>query len=192
MKNRLALNSGIAIGMILFVIALLGVIAIAISASSGNFMGTTIVPDRVAHDMKSQANLIRNKILECYTYGYDRGELADKYPSSTGNGTAVDSLDCPAYTSGQQNLWTGQSPAAFPPPPAGFGPWYYVNAGANGGRCVRIQPNTPSDVGIKNGLAQVSVAFSANELVYDSSSSSQRFILWITRPNGSASADCGS
>lgn len=191
MRKRLASDAGIAIGIILFIISILAVLAIAISAS-GNFMGTTITPDRVYHDTKSQANLIRNKILECYTYGYDRGDLTDKYPASTGNGTAVDSLDCPSYTSGQQNLWTGQSPASLPPPPTGFGSWYYVNAGASGGRCIRIQPSTPTDVGIKNGLGQVSSAFAGNELVYDSASSSQRFILWITRPTGTASADCGS
>lgn len=188
---RQPLEAGIAIGVVLFIIALLAVITIAIS-SSGNFMGTTITPDRVSNLIKSQAQLIRSKILECYTNGYERGELADKYPSSTGNGTLVSALDCPSYTSGQQNLWSGQAPTSFPPPPQGFGAWYYVNAGKTGGRCIRIQPDTPGDVGIKNGLAQAAPAFSSSELVYDSGSASQRFILWITPATGTASTDCGS
>ena len=191
--HRLPAESGIAIGMILFVIAMLAVIGIAVSAS-GNFMGTTITPDRVSADIKAQANLIRSKILECYTYGYDRGDLSDKYPLSTGTGTAVSALDCLSYPAGLQGLWTGQSPASLPPPPSGFDAWVYKNAGAAGGRCIRIQPSTgkATNVGLKNGLAQVSSYFSSNELSYDSNSASQRFIIWITKPTVAADTDCSS
>jgi hypothetical protein len=144
--------------------------------------------------MKSQANLIRNKILECFTNGYDRGDLVDKYPASTGNGTLVENLDCPSYNTGAQNLWAGQSPATLPKAPNGFDKWVYVNAGASGGRCVRIQPSSgnTADVGLKGGLAQAANAFSSMELIYDPNSSSQRFIIWITKPTGAASVDCGS
>jgi hypothetical protein len=194
-RQRLHSESGIAIGMILFVISLLAVITIAVS-SSGNFMGTTVTPDRVTADIKSQANLIRSKIMECFMNGRsnERGDLADLYPASTGAGTAVTDLDCPSFTSGQQNLWTGQSPASLPPPTTGFDPWMYKNAGSVGGRCIRIQPTSGfvNDLGTKNGLAQVSTAFSSNERIYDSGSSSQRLIIWITRPTGAADADCGS
>jgi hypothetical protein len=190
MKNsRFSSQAGIAIGPILFVIALMAVIGIAMS-SSNNFTTSTITPDRVSADIKSQANLIRNKILECYTNGYDRGDLPDKYPASTGNGTLVEVLECPSYNSGSQNLWSGQSPASLPPPPAGFHKWYYVNAGVSGGRCIRIEPTSTSDLGLKNGLVQASTSFSTMELLYDTNSTTQRFILWITRPSGSPSADC--
>ncbi len=190
---RFAQNSGIAIGIILFIIAVLAVLSIALT-STGNFMSTTVTPDRVSADLRSQANLIRSKILECYTYGYERGDLSDKYPSSSGNGTAVNSLTCPSYTSGVNNIWSGQSPASLPPPPTGFDVWYYVNAGATGGRCIRIQPLAANvaDVGFKNGLSQAAGYFDGNEYVYDGNSASQRFILWITRPSGSASANCSS
>lgn len=192
---RLHPESGIAIGIILFVVAMMAVLGIAIS-SSGNFMGTTVTPDRVSAEIKSQANLIRSKLLECYSYGRatERGDLSDLYPTTTGNGTTIDALDCPSYSAGQQNIWTGQSPASLPATPTGFDAWVFVNAGAVAGRCIRIQPASgfATDVGIKNGLAQVANNFSSNELVYDSNSSSQRFILWITRPSGVASADCGS
>lgn len=197
---RLSPQSGIAIGMILFVIAILAVIGIALSAT-GNFTGTTITPDRVINDIKSQVNLIRSKILECNQYAFDRGDLSDKYPLSTGSGTLVESLDCLAFVaqgtslpSDLTNLWTGAHPASLPPPTAGFDKWYYANHGASGGRCIRIQPLTASvnDVGIKNGLGQVSGAFSSQEVVYDSNSSSQRFIIWITKPTGTPSANCSS
>jgi hypothetical protein len=190
MKNsRHSPQAGIAIGPILFVIAIMAVIGIAMSSSS-NFTTSTITPDRVTADIRSQANLIRSKILECYTNGYDRGDLVDKYPASTGTGTLVEALECPSYNSGSENLWSGQSPASLPPPTNGFEKWYYVNAGVSGGRCIRIQPTSASDVGLKNGLAQVATSFSTMELVYDPNSVSQRFILWITRPSGSPSTDC--
>lgn len=193
--TRLHPESGIAIGIILFVVAMLAVLGIAIS-SSGNFMGTTVTPDRVAADIKSQGNLIRSKLLECFSYGRatERGDLSDLYPTTTGSGTAVSALDCPSYTAGQQNLWTGQAPASLPPAPTGFDAWVFVNGGAASGRCIRTQPSTgmATDIGIKNGLGQVSHNFSSDELVYDSNSSSQRFILWVTKPTVSAGADCSS
>lgn len=193
MTHRPSSQAGIAIGVILFVIALLAVIAAAIT-NSGNFMGTTLTPDRLSAELKSQANLIRSKILECYSNGYDRGDLADKYPSSSGTGTLVSALDCPSYNTGAQNIWTGQSAASMPAKPNGLDDWYYVNAGSSGGRCIRIQPTTASlnDVGIINGLTQASGSFSAMELTYDSGSASKRFILWITKPTGTASANCSS
>ncbi len=187
-SRRFSSRSGIAIGMILFVIAIIAVISIAISASS-NFTGSTITPDRVSADVKSQANLIRNKILECYTNGYDRGDLPDKYPSSTGNGTLVEDLDCPSYNSGAQNIWAGQSPASLPPPPRGLNDWYYVNAGSSGGRCIRIQPAS-ADASVKQGLTQASSSFSSMELSYDTGKDAPRFIVWITRPTGTVSDDC--
>jgi hypothetical protein len=184
-------EAGIAIGMILFVIAIMAVIGTAISAS-GNFIGSTITPDRVIADIKAQTFLIRSKILECYTLGFDRGDLSDKYPLSTGTGTLVEELQCLSYASGQQSLWSGQSPATLPPPPAGFNKWYYKNAGSTGGRCIRIQPLTASatDTGIRAGLAQVATNFSDVERVYTAGSSSQRFIIWITAPTSTPDTDC--
>lgn len=193
MRIRSSSEAGIAIGAILFVLALLGVIAVAIG-NSGNFMGTTITPDRLSAELKSQANLIRSKILECFSNGYERGDLADKYPASSGNGTLVSALDCPSYNTGSQNLWSGQSAATLPAKPVGLEEWYYVNAGASGGRCIRTQPATAylNDIGITNGLAQAAGGFSAQELSYDAGSASKRFILWITRPTGTVSTDCSS
>jgi hypothetical protein len=199
-SERIVPDAGIAIGVVLFVVALLGVIAMAMTAGS-NTVGSTIISDRVRSDLKSQANLIRSKILECNQYSFERGELADKYPASTGSGTLVEALDCLAFVAegtalpnNLTSLWSGAHAATLPPPTAGFDKWVYVNAGASGGRCIRIQPlpaNT-GDVGIKTGLAQAFSAFSSQEIVYDPNSASQRFILWITAPSGTVSANCSS
>jgi hypothetical protein len=193
-RQRLAPDAGIAIGMILFVIALLGVIAVALTSGNSS-VGSNISADNVRTTLKSQGNLIRSKILECNQYLTDPemgGTYADKYPSSTGTGTAIASVTCAAYPSGQQNIWSGAHPAALGNPPTGMSTgWYYVNASSSGGgRCIRIQPDSPIDAGVKSGIAQAASGFSAMEINYDPNSASQRFILWITSPTGSASADC--
>lgn len=197
--ERIRAESGIAVGVILFVIAILAVVAIAFSAS-GNFVGSTLTIDRISKELRSQADLIRAKINECYmntsNIDHSGGDYypTTNFPPSTGSGTAVASLTCPTYGSGVDNLWSGQSPATLPTPPTGFDSWYYVNAGDSGGRCIRIQPlaGFVNDNGVRQGIVETAAGFSGLEHVYDPNSSSQRFILWITKPTGPASADCSS
>ncbi len=212
MKQRISSESGLAVGVILFALALVAVIAAVMNA--GSMMGgSTIVIDRVAADTTSQGNLIVSKIRQCYSNGLDNKtldcsnnvggsrsgctgtsptDLTAFYPTSTGSGTAVSALDCPSYGAGVQNLWTGQAPSMLPPPTNGFDAWTYVNAGDVNGRCIRIQPNvaTVDDQAVRAGLAQAANSYAAQEYTYTAGSSSQRFILWITRPSGAASADC--
>ncbi|MBI3418869.1 MAG: hypothetical protein HY053_01875 [Proteobacteria bacterium] len=219
-NSRLSSQSGIAIGLILFVLAIIAAISVAFSVS-GNFMGTTITPDRVAQELKSQAALIRTKITECYRNGVDNKNVECSgnievtpgvysrsgcgtgkyptdttvfYPTSSGSGTAIESVNCPSYGSGSQNLWSGQGSVFMPPPPQGFDHWYYVNAGDSGGRCIRIQPSSgnATDSGIKSGIDIAASGYTSQEKVYDSAGSSQRFIIWITLPTGTVSADCSS
>lgn len=192
-------ESGVAVGVILFVIAILAVVAIAFSAG-GNFIGSTLNIDRVSKEVRAQGDLIRAKINECYkninAIDHSGGDYypTSNYPTSTGSGTLVESLTCPTYGSGMDNLWTGQSPATLPNPPTGFEKWVYVNAGDSGGRCIRIQPLSGfvNDPSVKQGLVEAAGAFSGLELTFDPNSSSQRFILWLTKPSGAASADCSS
>jgi hypothetical protein len=201
--TRIHGQSGIAIGIILFFLAMIAVVTIAISAG-GNMTGSTITPDRIMMDLKSQTNLIRNKILECTQNAAQRLDInftnpagagyVSPFPVSTGSGTAIENVECPSYGATVSNLWTGQAPLMLPPPPRGLEKWYYVNAGDMGGRCVRIQPEAGSaaDAGIKSGIANTAGAFTSQEITYDPESSSQRFILWITRPTGTTSVDCSS
>lgn len=213
MNKRLSSDSGIAIGVILFGLAIIAVVTIAMSGS--NIMGnSTATIDRISAEVRSQADLIKAKIIQCYNDGLDAKKVDCEnntfvagtgwtragcspidtttfYPTSTGTGTAIASVTCPSFTS-SSNLWTGQQPTMLPPPSNGLNSWYYVNAGDSGGRCIRIQPTgaTVNDSTVRAGLAQAANGFSAGELVYSAGSGSQRFILWITTPSGAASADC--
>lgn len=214
MQKRLSNDSGIAIGMILFGIALLAVVSVAMGVG-GNNIGSAISIDRATADLKSQGLLITTKIRDCFSNGISNKKLDCSnntfvpgtgwsrpgcspidptafYPSSAGSGTPVENIDCPSFGGGIQNLWTGQAPALLPPPTAGFDIWYYVNAGDSGGRCIRTQPlsSTATDSSMRAGLVEAAAGFSADELTYVPASASQRFILWITKPTGSASPDC--
>jgi hypothetical protein len=196
---RFSRSSGIAVGIVLFVLAIIAAVATAFSAA-GNFTGSTINIDRIKNEVRGQANLIYTKINECYLNVKDVNHSGGSdystanYPASVGNGTLVENLDCPTYGASTQNIWTGQSQTPYPPAPDGLGPWYYVNAGDVGGRCIRIQPpaGLVNDPSIRQGLIEAAAGFSDFERSFDSSSSSQRLIFWITRPTGAASADCSS
>ncbi len=213
MNKRLPSDAGIAIGVLLFALAIIAAVTIALTG--GNMMGnSTATIDRINAEVRSQADLIKAKIIQCYNDGLDAKKVDCQnntfvagtgwtragcspidttafYPTSTGTGTAMASVTCPSFTA-SSNLWTGQQPTMLPPPSNGLAGWYYVNAGDSGGRCIRIQPvaGTVNDATVRAGLAQATNAFSANEVVYSAGSASQRFILWITRPSGAASADC--
>src|SRR5882672_6941588 len=165
---RMNTQAGIAIGPILFVLALLAVIAIAMASSMGGF-GSAGTTDRIAADIQSQANLIRAKINECNIMYGTNGNF-DGYPSSdTSSGTLVSALNCAGDPSGEQNLWSGARSAQLPPPTSGFGNWTYMNTNgaglggsATGGRCIWIIPTaaTPlSDTGLVEGLTKAAAKF---------------------------------
>lgn len=189
---------GIAIGPILFVIAMLGVLSAAMMSGIGNF-GTASVADRISITMVTQANLIRAKINECnLTHGTDANY--DGYPSSDPtNGTPVSALDCQGDNAGLQNLWTGARMTSLPPPPPGFDVWHYVNSNATGlggaatkGRCIWTEPTSSSpssNAGIVTGLTKAAGKFThatandgISEVNYNPASSTQRFVVWITPP----------
>ncbi|MBY0428504.1 MAG: hypothetical protein K2Q32_04715 [Alphaproteobacteria bacterium] len=219
MKQRISSESGIAVGVVLFALAIIAAVAIAMGAG-GNTMGSsTISIDRISADVKSQGNLIMSKIRQCYTTAtideqascannaWDAGTSAWTRPECTTidrtayypvgaapAGILVSSIVCPGYrgTDGS-NLWTGNAPAMLPPPSSGLNPWYYVNAQASGGGiCIRIQPlaSSVNDGSVRAGLAQASNSYGANEYTYTPGSTSQRFIFWIVRPTGVADAGC--
>lgn len=204
--SRFSPESGIAIGPILFVIALLAVLAVAVSSSIGDF-GTVGVTDRVTADIVSQANLIRAKINEC-NIKYGTNANYDGYPSSdASDGTLVSALECDGDPDALESLWTGQRPANLPPPTSGFGPWYYINTNGSGlggdpegGRCIWIEPtisNPKNNAGLVNGLKRAASKFSNgtaydanNEVIYDPDSDSQKFIMWITLPTVTPDDKC--
>jgi hypothetical protein len=201
--QRFAPDAGIAIGPILFVIALLGILATVIAAGTGDF-GTASVSDRVYNDLLTQANLIRTKINEC-NLKYGTSNNGDGWPPSDSNGTPVCALtcsgdpntaesgvDCQGNTITMQNLWSGMRPAQLPPPTSGFDQWYYVNAGATNGRCIWTQPSGSAGGGMLAGLSKVSEKFSSQEASYNPSGSTKRFVVWISVPTGTPDSHCVS
>ena len=203
-------ESGIVIGPILFVLALLAILAVVMSSNMGNY-GSASITDRVGADIVSQANLIRTKIYECnIKYGTDGN--GDGFPSSdTTNGTLVSALTCAGDPAGLQNLWTGARNTLYPPPTNGFGPWYYINTNgtglggtATGGRCLWTVPTSASpstNVGLVNGLTKAAGKFDhattctdttscSQKVIYDPASASQKFVVWITPPTGTPNSHC--
>ena len=199
-------SAGIAIGPILFVIALLGILAAVMASGNGEF-NTAGTADRITADIQSQASLIRAKINECnIKYGTDNN--GDGYPASDPvNGTLVSAINCTGDPTGLQNLWTGLRATVYPQPTKGFNQWYYINTNgsgfggtATGGRCIWITPSLSSpsgNTGLVQGLTNAASKFTSatsytgsSEVIYNPASASQKFVLWITLPTSSPNANC--
>jgi len=200
-SSRFPSEAGIAIGPILFVIALLAILAGVMAGGGGDF-SVASVADRITADISTQANLIRSTINDCnlqYMLAVSNGSInpsSDPYPASAATGTAVSALLCDP--TGGTSLWSDK---LLPPPTSGFNAWTYIDASASGGgRCFWTSPteaNPSGDNGILGGLAHAATkfnsgtAYAANqEVLYSPTSSSQKFIVWVTMPTGSASSYC--
>lgn len=182
-------TSGIAIGPILFVIAVLGLLASMMAAGSGGF-GVASVADRVTADVTTQINLIRSKLNECNIL-YGTNANGDGWPASDAAGTLVSALECEADPTGQKNLWSGVRASQLPPPTSGFAEWTYVNGGDEGGRCIWTAPTSGStSKGVVSGLQRAATKFTAAELSYDGGSTTQKFVIFITRPQGTVDTHC--
>jgi hypothetical protein len=176
-------EAGIAIGPILFVLALLGIIA-AVMATDSSSMGGAAREDTITAQISTQANLVRSKYGEC-------NMIRGGWPVSDGSGMFVKDVTCPGDPSGQDNLWTGVRNAQLPPPPVGFNSWtYYDYSATGGGRCVKIAPASGTDPSVRNGLRRAAAKFTTQEVDYVTNGSAQSVVLWITRPSGSAGANC--
>ncbi|MDD3182071.1 MAG: hypothetical protein PHD48_04620 [Alphaproteobacteria bacterium] len=198
--KRLHFSAGIAIGPILFILAILGILATVFAAGTGGSLGTAGIADRITNDIVGQANLIRSKISECQMQYLINGTnyasapcLNDAYPcSDKTNGDLVSALTCPNDPldgSDQRSIWTGLRVASLPPPTQGFAEWMYINAGEDGGRCIWTAPTGTKSTGIVDGLTRAATKFSTKEMDYDPTSNSQKVVVFITRPNGSGTID---
>lgn len=198
-------EAGIALGPILFILAILAILGAVLSAGSGSF-GTAGITDRIVADVSTQANLIRSKINECNMM-YGTSSNYDGYPSSGGVSIAISTVACAGDPSGLQNLWSGNRSANLPPPTSGFGIWNYINTNnsglggtATGGRCIWVLPNSKNN-GVVAGLTRAASKFTsaaandgAAEVNYNPASANQRFVVWISAPPsaGSEADDCNS
>ncbi len=217
-NNPHSSEAGFALGAILFVIAMLGLIALLISAGGGGFSNAGVA-DRTSATIEQQANLMRSVINQCNIQYLAARSLCntvgacpsctlatgsncsvditntDPYPQSASGGTPVASLLCDPVNS--LSLW-GQT--LVPQPTAEFNTWTYVDAGDGGGRCIWTQPKASgsnTNTGIVSGLTKAANHFSngtsfnsSNEVIYDPSSSSQKFTMWITVPTITPDSHC--
>jgi len=166
---------GIAIGPILFVIAIMAVIASVMAAGMGSFSSNASV-DRIRADIRGQANLIRSKIQECYMV--TMGAESFGYPTGA-SGVDVRDAECPGDPTGRKNLWSGARPSSLPPPVPGFNEWVYYNYA--GGRCIMATPTAggSTDASTKDGINVVSAMFNANEVHIDTSGD-WSLSIWLT------------
>jgi hypothetical protein len=198
--QRFSSDAGIAIGPILFVIAILALLA-AVMASGGNDFQVASSADRITADVAAQASLVRGTINQCnmqYVIAASTGSVSpvtDPYPSPVGV-TAVSLLTCNPMGTG--SLWGA---ILLPPPTQGFNAWNYIDDAANGGgRCIWTSPigsNLAANEGITTGLTHAATKFnsttafsSTSEVIYNPASSSQKFIVWVTMPTGTANSNC--
>lgn len=181
--SRLPRQAGIAIGPILFVIALLGVLA-AFFANDMGSMGGAGREDSITTLLNAQANLIRSKFNEC-------NMIRSSWPIGDGDGTLVSAVTCPGDPAGQDNLWTGARLNQLPPPPQNFNQWtYYDYSGTGGGRCVKIAPVSGSDPSTRAGIRRAAAKFTSQEADYSPDGGVQSLVIWITAPTGAAGANC--
>jgi hypothetical protein len=210
-QKKFSASSGIAIGPILFVLAILAIIAMFMASGNENYQ-TASGADRISTDIISQANLIRSTINQCnlqYQMAISTGSVttaADAYPfgSALGTVTPVSALLCDPM--GTTSLWMDK---LLPPPTGGFTVWNYVNGGAAGGRCIWTQPDTatagsiyygatPANIAaITSGLANTAKKFNSatgssttSEFMYNPAGASQKVVVWITPNTGAVNANC--
>ncbi len=210
-------SSGIAIGPILFVLAILALLA-AVMASGGGDFQIAGAADNTTNNIVAQASLIRSTINQCnmqYTLSVSTGSInpvasGDYYPAPTG-ATAVSALVCnPLWgvSATTPTVWndTILGNKLLPPPSAGFNAWQYIDAwsatpASDGGRCFWTTPtgaNPKGNEATVAGLTRAAAKFnsstvysSATEVIYDPASTSQKFVVWITLPaSGTPNSNC--
>ena len=105
-KRDIKSNAGIAIGPILFIVAIMAVIAVAVSSATGGF-STVLSADKIESEVFNQASLIRNKIIKCKAEFDLRRNLSSfsgkqlcpnpdggGFPVSLEEGSRIDELMC--------------------------------------------------------------------------------------------------
>lgn len=177
-------RSGFAIFPIVLALTLLGMLAWATSYSVRSSSATTSAV-RIAADLQGQANLIRQRIVQCYLE-----YTAGGYPVTPGSALVSDLL-CPGASPTAQPLWTGTEGTFLPTPPPGFGAWTYRND-ANGIEITAAAlPGSTLDATVTTAIADASRRFSNLEADCLATASPPSMRIWLLKnPSAPAPTSC--
>lgn len=155
---------GVAVGPVVYTVALMAVLSGAIAAGSGMMSGS-LRTDKVQAELNAQVNLIRQKITECWIV--TQGRPGADWPATPPSGLVSD-LECPGDPAGARNLWTGARPTALPRPPTAFDAWEYANDATS----VRFWTDpesaaVASETQVTTALDRLEEKFASSELVVD-------------------------
>lgn len=114
-------QSGIVIGTMVGVLALLGIIAASTMQFYSN-ISTVKLTNELSEKIKSQGSLISYRLMMCSMVYNDNASNLNQYPNGTDIGVA--SLVCP--NSPYLNLWSEPDGVRLAPAPLGFSEWTYT------------------------------------------------------------------
>lgn len=196
-NQKFSASAGIAIGPILFILAMIGAIGVYMSSGNDSYTSASTA-DRVTSNIVSQANLIRSAINQCNLQYLSDISLANSTPgesypygSATGTATAVSLLQCDPDLKGTSSLWSDKTLPANP----GFGDWTYYNAGSTTNeRCFYTIPTTMS-AATTQGLTTAANKFNnatawgtgtgqskTAEVYYNPAGTTGKFVVIVTPP----------
>jgi hypothetical protein len=160
--------------MILIAVALLAALSYTMTQGGGE-QAVSMSADKMAQELRAQAQSIRSAILECtlvHNYGY---------PSTSA--IPVSDLECqiddtPTYAP----IFTGTANQFLPPPPARFGAWEYKNDGA-GTIAIKITSTGNVDSAMAYALTMVDEQYSADEAEIENTiGAAGTLTIYLTKP----------
>lgn len=147
-------EDGLAIAYLLASIAVLSLVAFALSKQTGQGVQLKTNFDNKITLIK-QYQQIRSRILSCgiaYPGGINDTGFRVQYPGTPVSGNLSDA-QCPGHPD-KDNLWTGRGGMLLPRPPEAFDQWKYINDATS--MRLTIQPTATGDAassGLLNAVA---------------------------------------
>lgn len=159
-------------------IALLAVLATSLSLSS---RGTGFHQMRIAVDaeISSQANLIRQRVIECNLRYPTPG-----FPTTPVSGLVRD-LRCPGAPNGYQILWNSPNNPSLPKPPTNHNEWTYVADSAGIRITTAALASYATNADLLGGQYTAWRRFHSSEADCNQSSGTASVTIWIQK-TGSA------
>lgn len=161
--------------LIALVVAIAAAIAFtAVLAKKTSFLDYRLYS--VADQVPKQANMIRQRVLECVN-------IYSGWPSPAGG--IVRTLVCPNAPASLQPLWNSAEGRFLPGPIQGFTEWTYNDNGTTSS----ISITAPVSSSVTQGLAKALQGYTSTEAGCSISGSNVTFTLWLRFPNGTPPAN---